>query len=288
MQSVFLRCKVFGKDLGSWFIILGYAVAVVGIIALVQDWMHKSAISDSMGDFPTSVQGFVPFLDSLPPSPESYEKLESSLIQRGERRSMASLTSIAPWEIVSSPQNDLHESVPEGLGTEMDQERWLPDRLVIPAIQLDVPIEATQYEEVEILGVTYRQWLAPESRTVGWQATSAGLGMHGNTVLIGHHNIYGEVFRDLALLEVGDPMKVYSNQKVFEYRIKLKMILPEKYETVDTRLENARWIHATLDERVTLVTCWPYETNTHRLILVAEPIGEGSTGYGETIDWVPD
>jgi LPXTG-site transpeptidase (sortase) family protein len=279
MQSVFLRCKVFGKDLGSWFIILGYTVIVVGIIALVQDWMHKSTISDPIGDFPPSVRGFVPILDSLHPSSETLEVHVS--IQSGEGHPMASLTSIAPWEVGSSPQNDRYESVPEGSVTESDQERWLPDRLVIPTIQLDVPIEATQYEEVEILGVTYRQWLAPDSRTVGWQATSASLGMHGNTVLVGHHNIYGEVFRDLALLEVGDPIRVYSNQKVSEYRIKLKMILPEKYETVDTRLENARWIHPTLDERVTLVTCWPYETNTHRLILVAEPIDWGSMGIWE-------
>jgi LPXTG-site transpeptidase (sortase) family protein len=279
MQSVFLRCKVFGKDLGSWFIILGYTVIVVGIIALVQDWMHKSTISDPIGDFPPSVRGFVPILDSLHPSSETLEVHVS--IQSGEGHPMARLTSIAPWEEGSSPQNDRYESVPEGSVTESDQERWLPDRLVIPTIQLDVPIEATQYEEVEILGVTYRQWLAPDSRTVGWQATSASLGMHGNTFLVGHHNIYGEVFRDLALLEVGDPIRVYSNQKVSEYRIKLKMILPEKYETVDTRLENARWIHPTLDERVTLVTCWPYETNTHRLILVAEPIDWGSMGIWE-------
>jgi LPXTG-site transpeptidase (sortase) family protein len=25
------------------------------------------------------------------------------------------------------------------------------------------------------------------------------------------------------------------------------------------------------DERLTLITCWPYETNTHRLIIVALP-----------------
>jgi LPXTG-site transpeptidase (sortase) family protein len=220
-------------------------------------------------------------LDSLPPLPETLELHASTLIQREEEHSTASLTSIAPWEVGSSPQNDLYESGPEGAGTELDQERWIPDRLVIPTIQLDVPVEATQYEEVEILGVAYRQWLAPDSRTVGWQATSASLRMDGNTVLLGHHNIYGEVFRDLAQLEVGDQIRVYSDQMVFEYRIKLKMILPEKYESVETRLENARWIQATQDERVTLVTCWPYETNTHRLILVAEPIDWGLKGIRE-------
>jgi len=37
-------------------------------------------------------------------------------------------------------------------------------------------------------------------------------------------------------------------------------------------LQNARWIMASSDERLTLVTCWPAYSNTHRLILVAKPI----------------
>ena len=28
----------------------------------------------------------------------------------------------------------------------------------------------------------------------------------------------------------------------------------------------------TTDERITLITCWPYTSNTHRLIIVAKPI----------------
>ena len=40
------------------------------------------------------------------------------------------------------------------------------------------------------------------------------------------------------------------------------------------RLQNARWIAATADERLTLVTCWPNTTNSHRLIIVAEPVGD--------------
>jgi len=49
------------------------------------------------------------------------------------------------------------------------------------------------------------------------------------------------------------------------------MILPERNEPVDTRLQNARWILPSADERLTLLTCWPYTTNTHRLIIVAIP-----------------
>jgi LPXTG-site transpeptidase (sortase) family protein len=278
MQSVFLRCKLFGKDLGSWLIILGYGVIVVGTVTIIRDWVPNTLVSDPIGDFPTSVQGFIPLLDSLDSSSEGIVVNGRINNEEGYISSNARLTALAPWEVGLSPEQDPLESVSEESGVGTGQNRWLPDRLTIATIQLDVPIQATEFKEVEIQGVTYRQWLAPDSRTVGWQSTSAGLGDRGNTVLVGHHNIDGEVFRDLDKLEVGDLIRVYSSQRIFEYRVRLKMILPEKYESIETRLENARWIQATQDERLTLVTCWPYETNSHRLILVAEPVDWGSVG----------
>ena len=38
----------------------------------------------------------------------------------------------------------------------------------------------------------------------------------------------------------------------------------------EQRLANARYIQPTSDARVTLVTCWPYYTNTHRVIVVGK------------------
>ena len=50
------------------------------------------------------------------------------------------------------------------------------------------------------------------------------------------------------------------------------MILEERDQSLDVRIENAQWIEQTDDERLTLVTCWPYTDNSHRLIVVAHPI----------------
>ncbi len=50
------------------------------------------------------------------------------------------------------------------------------------------------------------------------------------------------------------------------------MILQERFVDVATRLDNARWLNRTDDVRLTLVTCWPKISNTHRLILVARPL----------------
>ena len=52
------------------------------------------------------------------------------------------------------------------------------------------------------------------------------------------------------------------------------MILPEKFEQLDVRMKNAQWILPSVDERLTLISCWPYESNTHRLIVVARPLGQ--------------
>lgn len=32
-----------------------------------------------------------------------------------------------------------------------------------------------------------------------------------------------------------------------------------------------RLLGPTYDERITLITCWPYVSNTHRAVVVAEP-----------------
>jgi len=146
---------------------------------------------------------------------------------------------------------------------------WIPDRVVIPAISLDAPVVPATLKRVDIDGTLYRQWVAPGYFAAGWHGTSATLGVPGNTVLNGHHNARGEVFRYLVNLQAGDLILVYSGDKQFAYAIALVVILPEKYAPLDVRLKNAQWIEASQDERLTLVTCWPYINNTHRLIIVA-------------------
>lgn len=148
---------------------------------------------------------------------------------------------------------------------------WIPDRIVIPAIKLDAPAVPANLKDIEYQGKPYRQWVAPDSFAAGWLATSASLGVPGNTVFSGHNNLFGEVFGHLQDLRVGDLILVYSGARQFVYVIVQKMILPERFEPLPVRLANARWIQPSTDERLTLVTCWPYESNTHRLILVATP-----------------
>ena len=147
----------------------------------------------------------------------------------------------------------------------------IPRHIEIPSINLDAEIGFASLRDVEIDGKTYQQWVAPAD-LVGWHYESAVLGEPGNTVLNGHHNVFGEVFKELSLVEKGDQIVIQSDYGDFYYKVASVMILPERFESSEVRLQNARWIQHSEDERLTLISCWPYESNTHRVIVVAFPI----------------
>jgi sortase A len=149
---------------------------------------------------------------------------------------------------------------------------YVPDRIVIPAIQLDAPVIKSEVKSVEIRDQWFDQWLAPNEFAAGWQSGTAPLGIPGNTVINGHHNEYGKVFGHLVDLKKGDEISVFSGLKEFRYVVTDILVLQERDVSLSIRQENAHWVSPTDDERLTLVTCWPKRNNTHRLIIVATPV----------------
>ena len=145
-----------------------------------------------------------------------------------------------------------------------------PTRLVIQSVGIDSEVVPVGWNVVEQNGQQYSIWQVADY-AVGWHETTAFPGQPGNTVMAGHHNIKGEVFRDLVNVEVGDEVVVYTQDKKFIYKVEQKTIVKEKGEPLEVRQKNAEWIAATTDERLTMVTCWPYTNNTHRVIVVAKP-----------------
>ena len=150
----------------------------------------------------------------------------------------------------------------------------IPTRIEIPIIGLAAPIVPSEPAKVTIGSDTFEQYKAPDKFAVGWHTTSALLGQIGNTVFNGHHNIFEKVFENLNKVVPGDEIIVYGGSVRYTYTVVNVMILPERNVDMATRLENARWILPSQDERLTLITCWPAESNTHRLIVVAQPKGE--------------
>ena len=144
-----------------------------------------------------------------------------------------------------------------------------PTRILIPSIGVDAPIVPVSWQQVDIDGQTEASWKVPDMYAAGWHETSASLGIPGNTVLNGHNTTHGEVFRDLYTLSVGDAITVYSNDAPYTFTVSEMLILPEAGQPLEVRLENARYILPTDDERLTLVTCHPYGSLRNRLIVIA-------------------
>jgi LPXTG-site transpeptidase (sortase) family protein len=156
-----------------------------------------------------------------------------------------------------------------------------PISLSIPSIGLEAPIAAIGLTLTTVGGQSQAIWDVPDGRLVGWHSTSVPLGIPGNTVLNGHNASRGEVFRDLYRVQEGAQIFVEGESgEVYVYRVEEKYILREAGQALSVRLENARYIQETLDERLTLVTCHPYGSLANRLVIVAFPVSGRVSGRG--------
>jgi len=121
-------------------------------------------------------------------------------------------------------------------------------------------------------------------------------GQPGNVVIAGHHNIEGQVFKNISLIWSDDDAEVEADGvtyrsrlldgraitlgdaagQEFTYVVEGMYKLPDRDVSPSQRLENGRFMAATSDPTLTLVTCWPFNNNTHRIVVVAKlAAGEG-------------
>ena len=124
-------------------------------------------------------------------------------------------------------------------------------RIVIPSISIDAPVgEGTDWESLK-----YK---------VGHHPGTANPGQRGNMVLAAHNDVYGEIFRYLPGVPVGEIVTVYAGKQVFRYQItERRFILPEQVEVM----------LPTTGPTLTLISCFPYLIDTHRIILFGELVG---------------
>lgn len=179
---------------------------------------------------------------------------------------------ISNWDVISNA-----EIVALGAHDRSQTEQTL--RLAIPTLDIDAPVETVSLKEMQnSSGRTYGQWPVPDKYAVGWHNTSAPPGQTGNTVINGHNNIHGSVFSNLVDLTLGEQIILYDSDRQHVYQVIHREFLLERGEPLRTRLRNARWIAPSNDERLTIVTCWPNSTNSHRLIVIAQPLSS-EPGY---------
>jgi sortase A len=153
----------------------------------------------------------------------------------------------------------------------------VPDRLEIPAIDADMPVVKLGWHTTQTTDDTiFSEWDVAEY-AAGWHKNSALPGETGNIVMSGHNNILGSVFRELDQLREGDETIVWQGGERHVYTVDQVMIVPEKFASDEQRRDNAKWIGEFDDERLTLVSCWPRNNNTHRIIVIARPAEGGNT-----------
>lgn len=233
------------------FGVLNFFIDIPGYFSNVRierDMTASTRAPDLQGSLASTLQPATP-MSTATPFPEKTPAYQAQVT----REPMTTIVPSTPVEIING---------------------YIPDRIIIPVIQLDAPVVESDQKNVELRDQWFEQWTVPNEFAAGWQASSAPLGVIGNTVLGGHHNEYGKVFEHLIDLQVGDTIYVYSGKVTFVYRVVDKQLLKERDVSLDIRKTNAEWIAPSTNERLTLVTCWPQRSNTHRLIIVAEPVVE--------------
>jgi sortase A len=151
-----------------------------------------------------------------------------------------------------------------------------PEPEPMPAVRIMIP-KIDVNERIVETGVTTTGWGANErpvwetpAYAVGHRKISAHPGQNGNIVLSGHNNTLGEVFRDLDKLEAGDEIYLYTLDEEFVYIVKEKHKVPMVGITEESEAEHLRYTARTPDETLTLISCWPYATFTHRIYIIAK------------------
>jgi len=93
-------------------------------------------------------------------------------------------------------------------------------------------------------------------------ADSAQLGQPGLSLMSGHDDIYGSIFRYLGRMHTGDAVVVTQGAHTYRYVVRsVSVVTPD-----DVRLLNVPYTRPTL----ALISCTPYWVDTHRVVVIAE------------------
>jgi len=145
-------------------------------------------------------------------------------------------------EQLNAPRANNTFEIPEGA----------PIRIEIPRLNVDAGIRAGD------------DWISLQAG-VGHQQYSSNPGVEGNMVLTAHNDIYGEIFRRLDELQPGDEVRIQSsNGEWYTYLVRESQIVdPTEVWVLDQNLGQETPI-------TTLISCYPYRVNTHRVVVFAE------------------
>jgi len=146
-----------------------------------------------------------------------------------------------------------------------------PARIGIPALGLEARVVEVGWRIMQVGGELRGEW-ETVSGAAGHHRGSADPGRPGNCVLSGHSSeAGGAVFRGLEALSSGDRIWLEAvGGARHDYVVTQVLRLDELGATAAERREHARWLDPTPGPVLTLVTCWPDWSYTHRVVVRAE------------------
>lgn len=143
--------------------------------------------------------------------------------------------------------------------------------VTVPAVGIGTDIIEVTPAKSEAHGRTVFTWTVADW-AAGHHSTSADPGEGGNIILTGHDDVRGEVFRGLHDIHIGDQVLLTSPAGVFTYAVTEIHLREYRNASPEELIAAGGFLAPMPEERVTLVTCWPYRIDTHRIIVVAKPI----------------
>ncbi|HUP28453.1 MAG TPA: sortase [Chloroflexia bacterium] len=147
-----------------------------------------------------------------------------------------------------------------------------PVRLFLPSVNIDTKVVPVGWDMIPAPGGQgmKAEWQVADF-AVGHHQGSANPGQPGNVVLSGHVDYKGQVFKDLNKSKKGDEVIVYTEKGQYLYVITDMVIVKEVGVPEEQKRRNAAYMNPTADPTLTMITCWPYGIDDHRLIVIAKP-----------------
>jgi sortase A len=121
-------------------------------------------------------------------------------------------------------------------------------RIQVPAINIDKPIvQGDGWDQLK--------------KGVGQHIGSGVPGREGNLVLSAHNDIYGEIFRHLDKLSLGDSIIISTERRSYTYIVR----------EIDVVEPTDVWAMAPTEHAsATLISCYPYLVNNKRIVVFAD------------------
>ncbi len=151
-------------------------------------------------------------------------------------------------------------------------------RLEIPALQMSVPVVEVGWRIVtDVTGQRTTEWEVADD-AAGHHINSAAPGTTGNVVISGHNNLGRAVFAPISRdqdqatpqLVPGSTITLFTDDgQQYVYQVQQVVRVAEENVPLAQRMANARYMEPTREPTLTLITCWPPDGFSHRVIVTA-------------------